>query len=102
MRNRIRHILKEMSIPAQVRRRMHLFDETFIHYRNAFMKYDFRNYRTFWKNVLESSLITLYQAWFTKDVSVDDWEESEKFIQDYLTEKYYYETQKMWFNERKN
>ncbi len=91
-----------MSIPVQVRRRVHLFDEAFIHYRDAFMKHNFRNFSTLWKNILESSLITLYQAWFTKDVSVDDWDESEKFIQDYLTEKYYYETQKMWFNERKN
>ncbi len=96
----IRNILKEMSVPLSVRRRMPYFDDTFIHYRKSLMDYNFRTFKGFWNEVLEKSLGTLYHSWFINAVPEDDWEESEKYIKDYLTEKYYDETEKMWKKQK--
>lgn len=96
----IRNILKEMSVPLPVRRRMPYFDDTFIHYRKSLMDYNFRTFKGFWNEVLEKSLGTLYHSWFINAVPEDDWEESEKYITDYLTEKYYDETEKMWKKQK--
>lgn len=95
MRELIRKILNE-EIPPQVRRRIPRFDETFIHYRNAFSINTYRNFNIYWNIVMEISMGTLYHAWFVNTVPDDYWEESEKFIQDYLTKKYKDETRQMW------
>jgi len=96
----IRNILKEMAIPLSVRRRTDHFDNAFLHYRKSLMDYNFRTFQGFWNDVLENSLGTLYHSWFINTVPEDDWEESEKYITDYLTEKYYDETEKMWKKQK--
>lgn len=95
MRELIRKILNE-EVPSQVRRRIPTFEDTFIHYRDAFSRYTHRNFNIYWNGVIERVLETLYHAWFVNTVPDDDWEESEKYIQDYLTKKYKDETKQMW------
>ena len=95
MRELIRKILNE-EVPSQVRRRIPTFEDTFKHYRNAFSKYTHRNFNIYWNAVIERVLETLYHAWFVNTVPDDDWEESEKYIQDYLTKKYKDKTKQMW------
>ena len=95
MRELIRKILRE-SVPPEVRRRIPTFDDAFIHYRDAFNNYTHGNFNVYWWNVMERVLETLYHAWFTNTVPDDEWEESEKYIKDYLTEKYYEDTKKWW------
>ena len=89
-----------MAIPLSVRRRTDHFDNAFLHYRKSLMDYNFRTFQGFWNDVLENSLGTLYHSWFINTVPEDDWEESEKYITDYLTEKYYDETEKMWKKQK--
>ena len=89
-----------MAIPISVRRRTDHFDNAFLHYRKSLMDYNFRTFQGFWNDVLENSLGTLYHSWFINTVPEDDWEESEKYITDYLTEKYYDETEKMWKKQK--
>ena len=95
----IRKILNE-EVPPQVRRRIPNFEETFKHYRNAFSKYTHRNFNIYWNAVIERVSETLYHAWFVNTVPDNDWEESEKYIQDYLTKKYKDETKQMWQKKR--
>lgn len=95
MRELIRKILNE-EVPTQVRRRIPTFEDTFKHYRDAFSKSIYRNFDIYWYNVMERVSETLYHAWFVNTVPEDKWEESEKFIQDYLTKKYKDETRQMW------
>ena len=89
-----------MAIPLSVRRRTDHFDNAFLHYRKSLMDYNFRTFQGFWNDVLENSLGTLYHSWFINSVPEDDWKESEKYITDYLTEKYYDETEKMWKKQK--
>ena len=95
MRELIRKILNE-EVPFQVRRRIPTFEDTFKHYRDAFSNNTYRNFNIYWNIVMEISLGTLYHAWFVNTVPDDEWEESEKYIQDYLTKKYKDETKQMW------
>lgn len=99
MRELIRKILNE-EVPPQVRRRIPTFDDAFIHYRDAFNNYTHGNFNVYWWNVMERVLETLYHAWFINTVPDDEWEESEKYIKDYLTEKYYEDTKKWWSKHR--
>jgi hypothetical protein len=95
LRESIRKILNE-EISSQVRRRIPTFEETFKHYRKAFIDYKIRNFEAYWNLIMETVSETLYHAWFINTVPDDDWEESEKYIQDYLTKNYHNETEKMW------
>ena len=95
MKELIRKILNE-EISSQVRRRIPTFEETFKHYRKAFIDYKIRNFEAYWNLIMETVSETLYHAWFINTVPDDDWDESEKFIQDYLTKKYYNKTEEMW------
>ena len=95
MKELIRKILNE-EISSQVRRRIPTFEETFKHYRKAFIDYKIRNFEAYWNLIMETVSETLYHAWFINTVPDDDWEESEKYIQDYLTKNYHNETEKMW------
>ena len=100
MKDLIRNILKEMAVPLSVRRRTSYFDESFIHYRDSLIEYNFRTFKGFWNEVIEKSLGTLYHKWFINSVPEEDWDESEKYITDYLTEKYYDDTEKMWKKQK--
>ena len=100
MKDLIRNILKEMAVPLSVRRRTSYFDESFIHYRDSLIEYNFRTFKGFWNEVLEKSLGTLYHNWFINSVPEEDWDESEKYITDYLTKKYYDDTEKMWKKQK--
>jgi len=84
------------NIPPQVKRRLPDFDEAFIHYRNFFQNYFHRQFDHFWDSLMERVLESLYHEWFVNSVSEDKWDDSEQFIQDYLTEKYYEDTKKWW------
>jgi hypothetical protein len=95
LRESIRKILNE-EISSQVRRRIPTFEETFKHYRKAFIDYKIRNFEAYWNLIMVTVSETLYHAWFINTVPDDDWEESEKYIQDYLTKNYHNETEKMW------
>ena len=95
MKELIRKILNE-EISSQVRRRIPKFEETFKHYRKAFIDYKIRNFEIYWNLIMETVSETLYHAWFINTVPDDDWDKSEKFIQDYLTKNYHNETEKMW------
>ena len=95
MRKLIRKILNE-EISSQVRRRIPTFEETFKHYRKAFIDYKIRNFEIYWNLIMETVSETLYHAWFINTVPDNDWDKSEKFIQDYLTKNYHNETEKMW------
>ena len=95
MRKLIRKILNE-EISSQVRRRIPTFEETFKHYRKAFIDYKIRNFEIYWNLIMETVSETLYHAWFINTVPDDDWDESEKYIQAYLTKNYYNKTEKMW------
>lgn len=95
MKKLIKKILRE-EIPPQVRRRIPIFDDVFIQYRDAFNNYTYGNFNVYWWSVMERVLETLYNTWFTNTVPDDEWEESEKYIKDYLTEKYYEDTKKWW------
>ena len=95
MKELIRKILNE-EISSQVRRRIPTFEETFKHYRKAFIDYKIRNFEAYWNLIMETVSETLYHAWFINTVPDDDWEESEKYIQDYLTKNYHNETEEMW------
>lgn len=101
MRELIRKILNE-EVPSQVRRRIPTFEDTFKHYRDAFSKSIYRNFDIYWYNVMERVSETLYHAWFVNTVPEDKWEESEKYIQDYLTEKYYEDTKRWWEKKNRN
>lgn len=102
MKELIRKILRE-SIPPQVKRRSASFDESFIHYRDRYLEsYNFRNFIIFWEQLMEQALGTLYHEWFVNTVSDDDWEESERYVKYYLTDKYYNETKRMWENKQRD
>ena len=100
MKDLIKHILKEMAIPLSVRRRTYTFDDSFIHYRKSLIDYNHKTFRYFWNHLLETTLGTLYHTWFINTVPEDEWDESEKYIADYLTDKYYDETEEMWKKKR--
>ena len=95
MKELIKKILNE-EISSQVRRRIPTFEETFKHYRKSFIDYKIRNFEIYWNLIMETVSETLYHAWFINTVPDDDWDKSEKFIQDYLTKNYHNETEKMW------
>ena len=102
LKESIRRILRE-SIPPQVKRRSASFDESFIHYRDRYLEeYNFRNFNIFWGQLMEQALGTLYHAWFVNTVPDDEWEESERYVKYYLTDKYYNETKRMWENKQRN
>lgn len=95
LRESIRRILNE-SVPPQVRRRQEEFDRIFKHYRDAFIGYEYKSFKSFWNVTFESTMETLYHAWFSKTVKDDDWEESAEYIENYLIKKYKDETKQMW------
>ena len=84
------------SVAPQVRRRHGEFDRIFKSYRDSFKDHPYKTFESFWNLLMESSLETLYFAWFSKTISDDDWEESAEYIENYLIEKYYDDTKKMW------
>ena len=84
------------SVAPQVRRRHGEFDKIFLTYRDSFIDHEFRIFKSFWNLLMESSLETLYHTWFKKTVSDDNWQESAEYIENYLIEKYYDDTKKMW------
>ena len=95
LRESIRRILKE-SVPPQVRRRQEEFDRIFLHYRDSFIGYEYKAFKSFWNVLFEATMETLYHAWFSKTVKDDDWEESAEYIENYLIKKYKDETKQMW------
>jgi hypothetical protein len=95
LRESIKRILNE-SVPPQVRRRQEEFDRIFLSYRDAFIGYEYKSFKSFWNVVFEATMETLYHAWFSKTVKDDDWEESAEYIENYLIKKYKVETKQMW------
>ena len=95
LRESIKRILNE-SVPPQVRRRQGEFDRIFLHYRDSFIGYEYKSFKSFWNVTFEATMETLYHAWFSKTVKDDDWEESAEYIENYLTKKYEDETKQMW------
>ena len=97
LQEHIRRIIKEETqVPPQVRRRQEEFDRIFKHYRDAFIGYEYKSFKSFWNVTLEATMETLYHAWFSKTVKDDDWEESAEYIENYLIKKYKDETKQMW------
>ena len=83
------------SVPSQVKRRHQNFDDMFVAKRKRLIC----NYRTpeyLFNGLLESTLEDLYFSLFVDSVTYEEWEESVKYIEKYLTKKYYDETSKMW------
>lgn len=95
LRESIIKILRE-SVPPQVRRRQEEFDRIFLHYRDAFIGYEYKSFKSFWNVTFEATMETLYHAWFSKTVKDDDWKESAEYIENYLIKKYKDETKQMW------
>ena len=95
LRESIRRILNE-SVPPQVRRRQEEFDRIFKHYRDSFIGYEYKSFKSFWNVTFEATMETLYHALFSKTVKDDDWEESAEYIENYLIKKYKVETKQMW------
>jgi len=91
----IRRILRK-EVPPQVRRRQEEFDIIFLTYRDLFIDYEYRIFKSFWNLLMESSLETLYHTWFKETVSDDNWQESAEYIENYLIKKYQEETEQMW------
>ena len=84
------------SVPSQVKRRQQIFDDMFLTKRNRYISCDYRTPEYLFNGLLELTLEELYFGWFVDSVTYEEWEESVKFIENYLTEKYYDETSRMW------
>ena len=101
LRESIRRILNE-SVPPQVRRRQEEFDRIFLHYRDSFIGYEYKAFKSFWNVTFEATMETLYHAFFSKTVKDDDWEESAEYIENHLIKKYKDETKQMWEKKHHN
>ena len=84
------------SVPSQVKRRQQIFDDIFVAKRNRLISCDYRTPEYLFNGLLELTLEELYFGWFVDSVTYEEWEESVKYIENYLTEKYYDETSRMW------
>ena len=84
------------SVPSQVKRRQQIFDDMFLAKRNSYISCNYRTPEYLFNGLLELTLEELYFGWFVDSVTYEEWEESVKFIESYLTEKYYDETSRMW------
>ena len=84
------------SVPSQVKRRQQIFDDMFLAKRNSYISCNYRTPEYLFNGLLELTLEELYFGWFVDSVTYEEWEESVKFIENYLTEKYYDETSRMW------
>ena len=84
------------SVPSQVKRRQQIFDDMFLAKRNRYISCNYRTPEYLFNGLLELTLEELYFGWFVDSVTYEEWEESVKFIENYLTEKYYDETSRMW------
>ena len=83
------------SVPSQVKRRHQNFDDMFVAKRKRLIC-DYRTPEYLFNGLLESTLEDLYFSLFVDSVTYEEWEESVKYIEKYLTKKYYNETSKMW------
>jgi hypothetical protein len=84
------------SVPSQVKRRQQIFDDIFVSKRNRLISCDYRTPEYLFNGILELTLEELYFGWFVDSVTYEEWEESVKYIESYLTKKYYNETSQMW------
>jgi hypothetical protein len=91
----IKRILME-EVPAQVRRRIDDYDDTFEKYRKSFLPNKYRAFFVFWNLLMEVTMETIYHVWFKETVSDEDWDDSSDYIIKYLTKKYKDETEQMW------
>jgi hypothetical protein len=83
------------SVPSQVKRRHQNFDDMFVAKRKRLIC-DYSTPEYLFNGLLELTLEDLYFSLFVDSVTYEEWEESVKFIESYLTEKYYDETSRMW------
>ena len=83
------------SVPSQVKRRHQNFDDMFVAKRKRLIC-DYRTPEYLFNGLLESTLEDLYFSLFVDSVTYEEWEESVKYIEKYLTKKYYDETSEMW------
>ena len=83
------------SVPSQVKRRHQNFDDMFVAKRKRLIC-DYSTPEYLFNGLLELTLEDLYFSLFVDSVTYEEWEESVKFIENYLTEKYYDETSRMW------
>ena len=83
------------SVPSQVKRRHQNFDDMFVAKRKRLLC-DYRTPEYLFNGLLESTLEDLYFSLFVDSVTYEEWEESVKYIEKYLTKKYYDETSEMW------
>jgi hypothetical protein len=88
--------LNESTVPSQVKRRQQIFDDMFLSKRNRLISCDYRTPEYLFNGILELTLEELYFGWFVDSVTYEEWEESIKYIESYLTKKYYNETSQMW------
>jgi len=88
--------LNESTVPSQVKRRLQIFDNMFLSKRNRIFSCGYRTPEYLFNGILELTLEELYFGWFDNSVTYEEWEESIKFIESYLTKKYYNETSQMW------
>jgi hypothetical protein len=89
------------SVPSQVKRRQQNFDDIFVAKRNRLISCDYRTPEYLFNGLLELTLEDLYFSSFVDSVTYEEWEESVKYIEKYLTKKYYNETSKMWASKCK-
>jgi len=93
--------LNESTVPSQVKRRLNIFDNMFLSKRNRIFSCGYRTPEYLFNGILELTLEELYFGWFDNSVTYEEWEESIKFIESYLTKKYYNETSQMWVSKCK-
>jgi hypothetical protein len=93
--------IKESTVPSQVKRRLQIFDNMFLSKRNRIFSCGYRTPEYLFNGILELTLEELYFGWFDNSVTYEEWEESIKFIESYLTKKYYNETSQMWVSKCK-